>query len=357
MENYDIWNSIQSSGIHIDELQDRLNKLFPQFQFSMEEMLEQILSGDIIGALSGGLEAFLHGLAGQIQGMRNIFVYLLILGIVSALLVHFTEIFENRQISEIGFYIIYLLIITILMRCFQEVALTAANALENIITFIKIFVPTYLIAMGVSGSVISAYTSYHVMFLLIYAVEAFMQFFFLPLIYAYVFMGMLNGIWIEERLTVLMEFIQKCIRGGLRISFGVVTGLSVFQSLITPVIDSVKAGTVRKTMSMLPGIGNVADGVMELVIGSAVLIKNSIGVLVLILLIIVCAVPVIKIFIMAFVLKLSAGFMGLISDKKISGCTNKVAEGAFLLMKVVSCAVILFMIMIAVAAYTTNRGV
>ena len=58
-----------------------------------------------------------------------------------------------------------------------------------------------------------------------------------------------------------------------------VTGISLFQSLITPVVDSLKNSAVEKAVSVLPGIGNAADGVLELALGSAVVIRNSVGVL------------------------------------------------------------------------------
>lgn len=57
---------------------------------------------------------------------------------------------------------------------------------------------------------------------------------------------------------------------------GVVTGISLFQSLITPVVDSLKNSAVEKAVSVLPGIGNAADGVLELALGSAVVIRNSV---------------------------------------------------------------------------------
>lgn len=95
---------------------------------------------------------------------------------------------------------------------------------------------------------------------------------------------------------------------------------------------------------------------VDVVIGSAVVIKNSIGVVMLILLLAVCIVPLLKIFAIAMLLKLSATLLGIISDKRITACTDKVGNGSVLLFRTAGTALILFLITISVAAFTTNRG-
>ena len=82
----------------------------------------------------------------------------------------------------------------------------------------------------------------------------------LPLIYSYCLLTMINGIWVEEKLALLADLLEKLIGWILKASLGVVTGISLFQSLITPVVDSLKNSAVEKAVSVLPGIGNAADG-------------------------------------------------------------------------------------------------
>ena len=345
------WEQLQ-----MEDLQEKINGMFPEFGFSLSDMLDRIMKGDIIGALSDGLGSVISGMAAEVGSVRNVLLSLLMLGIISALLSHFTDVFENHQVADISFYLVYLLLIAVLFKCFWEVANTAEVAVDSIVTFIKVFIPTYFVAVGIAGNVLTAMTGYQLLLILIFIVEQVLVTIVMPLIYAYVMLSVINGIWVEERLGTLLEFMNKCIALILKSAVGVISGISLFQSLITPVIDSVKSGTVKKAVSMVPGIGNLADGMTEIMIGSAVLIKNSIGVVFLILLLVICVVPMIKIFLIAGCLKISAALMGIVSDKRIVGCTNKVGEGSFLLMRTTGTAMILFVILIAIAAYTTNRG-
>lgn len=108
----------------------------------------------------------------------------------------------------------------------------------------------------------------------------------------------------------MADLLEKLIGWILKASLGVVTGISLFQSLITPVVDSLKNSAVEKAVSVLPGIGNAADGVLELALGSAVVIRNSVGVLLLLLLVAGCAVPFITDFVHGRIYQMCHGIYG-----------------------------------------------
>lgn len=341
---------------NLGHLQQEMSTLFPQYSFHLGDLFKDILSGDILGTLSNALESVIRGLSTELVAMKEVLIWLLVLGVIAALISHFVEVFENHQIADIGFYFVYLLLITILLKCFQTAAFTAADTIDNIVSFIRLFIPTYFVAVGVSTGTTTATAYYMLLLLLIYVVEKVLQAVILPMIYSYVLLAVINGVWSEERLSLLIEFLEKAIRFILKASLGIVTGISIVQSMITPIIDSVKATAMQKTIAAIPGVGDAADGVMNVVIGSAVVIKNSIGVVMLILLLAVCAAPLARICLTACLLKLAAAFLGLISDKRITASTDKVGNGSNLLFRAAGTALMLFLITISIAAYTTNRG-
>lgn len=354
MENFEF--SALWEQYHMADLQGKIENMFPEYGFHLEDMLKRIFAGDLLGALSEGLGNVMQGMASELGSIRNVLLSLLVLGIISALLSHFTDIFENHQVADTSFYLVYLLLIAVLFRCFEEAAQTASGTIENLVTFIRVFIPTYFVAVGVAGGTVTAYAGYQMMLLLIFGVEQILKAVVLPLIYSYVMLAVINGIWTEERLGILLDFLHKCLSVILKTALGIVTGISLFQSMITPVIDSVKSETVQKAVSMVPGIGNIADSVVEMMVGSAVLIKNSIGIVFVILLLALCLTPLMKIFLITGCMKAGAALMGIVSDKRITNCTNKVGEGSFLLFKTAGTAMVLFVILIAIVAYTTNRG-
>lgn len=341
----------------MDEVTLYLEQMMPEYEFDAKELLQQIIQGNLWEALKMVGTGVKDRLLAELSGVRQIFASVLILGIISALFSNFSDVFKNHQISDVSFYFLYLILMAVLMKVFVTAADIAYETIANIVLFIKMFIPAYFMAVGAATGTATAVAYYQLMLLLTYGVEKILLVVLLPLIYSYVLLTLINGIWIEERLTLILDFLKKGIVFSLKVLLGAVTGLSLFQSMITPVIDSLKTSAVKKAVSAIPGIGNLAEGVTEMVIGSAVLIKNSIGIFMLLLLLAICFVPLIKILMIACMIKGSAAMIGMVSDKRITGCTDRVGDGSLLLLRTTFTAVALFIITIAVVAYTTGKGI
>jgi len=350
---------VELSGIWedygLDRLQQGMNSLFPERSLSLEHLLSKVMTGDIMDALSELLAGTASDFYGQIAGMRNVLVCLLVLGIVSSLVSHFVEIFDRHQVADISFYFMYLLFSAILLECFGQAAKTAGSTMENIIVFIQMMAPAYLLSVSVATGTATAGASCQVMLLVIYGVEHILLKWLFPLIYSHAMLSVINGIWAEEKLSLLIELLKKAVEWVLKAALGVVTGISIFQALITPVVDSAKSSALQKLISALPGVGNLSDGVAELVLGSALVIKNSIGVVMLLLLLALCAAPLLKIAVIAGILKCAAAFMGVISDKRITSCADKTGDAGFLLFRTAGTSMLLFLIAISVCTASVRR--
>lgn len=340
----------------LDKLEEGIEALFPKSGLSLEDLFAQVMSGDIFGAISSLFQGSVSNITAQFSGMRKVFVWLLVLGIVSSLMTHFVEIFNKRQVADMGFYFMYLLFTAVLLKCFAQAADTALQLLENCLLFVKLLVPAYLISVGISSGAVTAGASYQLMLFAVYGVEYILAAGLLPLIYSFVMLSVVNGIWVEEKLTFLIELLEKIIGWVLKGALGAVTGIGVFQTLITPVVDSARNSVLQKIISAIPGVGAAASGVADLVLGSAVVIRNSIGVVLLLLLILLCAVPLAKIAVIACLLKCAAAFMGIVSDKRITACADRTGDAGLLLLRTSGTGVLLFLISIAVTAMA-GRGV
>ena len=329
-----IWQ--QMEDLDLREIEEGFADLFPDYSLDMNRLFSQILEGRVTEAfstLAGGVK---EGIRNEISGMKEIIICILVIGVVSSLFSNFSDIFAGGQISQVGFYFLYLFLMAVLTRAFVSVSATAVETIENIVLFVKLFIPTWIMAVGASAGSATAVFYYQMLLLGAYFIESFLLAVLVPFVYSYVILALLNGIWAEERLTLLLDFVKKAIVTALKVVMGMITGFSMVQAVI------------------LPGVGGVAEGITELVIGSAVLIKNSLGVLMLVLLLAACAMPLVRILTVAWLVKLGAAVTGIISDKRISGCADRVGEGCFLLLRCVFTSAAFFVIIIGVVAYTVK---
>ncbi len=333
-------------------INEGMDRLFPGFKLDGTALLKMVMEGRSGEAFRQLLAQIGDSLTGELGGIRQILIYILVLGVVSALFAEFSDLFAGEQIAQAGFYFLYLFLMVVLTKVFLFVSEVASGAVENIVLFIQLFIPTYTIAVGAAQGTAAAAYYYQLMLLLAYLVESFLNKVLIPLIYSYVMLALLNGLWPEEKLSLLLDFIAKGVGFALKGSLGTVTGLSFVQAVIVPVASGLRISAMRKAISAIPGIGGVAEGMTELMLGSAVLIKNSMGVLLLVLIAGACILPLLKILVVTGVVKLGAAVTGIVSDKRISACTDRVGEGCFLLLRCVFTAVALFVIVIAVISYT-----
>lgn len=330
-----------------------LDSFFPGYRIDVDQILALIMEGRIWEAGKDFFSQMAGNISGEIAGLRSLLIAVLLLGIVSAVFTSFSDIFAGQQLSQVGFYFTYLLLMAILTRAFLDIADVAVVTMQNIILFVKMLIPTYFMAVGTAVGITTAVAGYQIILVVAYCVQSFLISVLLPFIYCYVILAMINGIWTEERLALLLDLIKKAIAVILKTALGMVAGISFIQSIITPAIDSLRASAVKKMVSVIPGIGNLAEGVTEMVVGSAVLLKNSLGILCLILLVGVCVAPLIKIILIAGMMKLSAALAAVISDKRIMHCTDRIGDAGLLLFKMVFVTVALFFILIAFAAHTS----
>lgn len=341
-----LWDRL--TDYDLQEVQEELDTMLPEFSVNLEESLTLIVQGKILQAVGAFGSSIKDAIFRETVGMKQLFVSILVIGLISALFSNFSDIFSGKQISQVGFYFMYLFLMAVLTKAFSKIAEVAAGAMENVLLFVKLFVPTFFMAIGASVGSTTAVFYYQMLLIIACLVESFLLHGILPLIYSYVILALLNGIWAEERLSLLLDLLKKGILFAQKLIMGVMTGLGLVQAVIVPALDGLKLSTFKKAVSAIPGIGNAAEGVAELVLGASVLIKNGLGILFLVVLLLLCVLPLLKILVIAVFIKAGAALTGIVSDKRISGCADRVGEGCFLLLGCLFTAIAMFIIMIGI---------
>lgn len=310
---------------------------------------EEIDKGEIV-------KNFLAMVFEEVLAFRYEMLQIILLCVVFSILYNFTNIFENPAVTEISFYMVYMLLLVLLLKSFFVLKNVVLVVLEDMLVFLKLLVPTFSLSMVFSGQMTIGTAFYELTFLVIYAIEWLMNTLVVPAIQIYVVVEMMNYLTEEEMLSKLTELIKEGIEWLLKLVFTIVVGINVVQNLLTPVIDSFKSTLISRTAGMIPGLGTSINAVTEIMVGSGIVIKNGVGVAAILILLVLCAGPVIKVWIMTFLYRMIAAVMQPIADKRMLGCISGAGEGGRLLGKVTVTTVVMFLVTIAmVTAATTFR--
>ena len=302
-------------------------------------MLWQLISGQFTYAFSVSRENLIH---------------ILIIAVIAAVFHNFSTVFKSRQICEISFYILYLLLIALCLRSFQMVIDWVSAGIENLTGFMTVFCPVYFLAVSIAKGSVTAVAFYNLMLFFIYVIELVIVYFLLPVIHIYIMVKVLDFLSSQEYLSKFAELIEVAVSWLLKTLVACVVGLNVMQGMISPAIDTVKRSAVTRTAEAIPGVGDAVGGVAEVVLGTAVLVKNGIGTVGMVVCLALCIVPLVQMGAVALMYKLAAAVIQPVSDKRIVGCVECVGEGCRLLMRVVFTTGLLFLLTIVVVSFVTS---
>ena len=345
------------SEMDLSEWEFMLQDNIPQFEISVFDMVKEVYEGNGKGIILTIWDKVKEVLAVQLTDVKKIFITIVIIILISALFSTFKDTFQNAQIAEIAFYINYLFLVILIMNLFGNILEIGEKALRDIEAFMRIFFPTFFLIVGNTYGVGSGLAYYQIAGGTIYLVEWCLVSVILPAVSAYMLFVFMNGIWEEEKLTLLLELFKKGIGFVLKILLGALTGAGMVQSMIIPVMDRIKGETAIKVIEAIPGVGEAAEGTLRIWLGSAVLIKNSIGIVGCVLLFLLCMIPIAKMVVLGCLLKITAAMLGIVGEKKMIACTNQAGDGVFMILQTVGCGMLFFLVLIAVTIYTTGGGV
>lgn len=331
-----------------------MEDLFPQERMRFADAVRQIMLGNTDVGRDAIKEMLQERILGAWEVNRKSILYLILLAIASAVFIGFSDIFQTRQVSQISFYMIYLLVMGICLASFQAASEWMANGVHTLTGFMKVLYPVYFAAVTVAKGSISSLAFYHLAIILIVVIEELLLHLIVPGIHMYVIIRVMNSLQSEDYLSKFAELLDTAIGWGLKTLMGGMIGLNVIQGMLGPAIDTVKRSAVTRGMEMVPGVGDLLGGTAEVALGTAVLIKNSIGIVGMFLCLVLCLAPLLQLAVITLGYKLAAALVQPVSDKRIIECISGVGEGCKMLMNCIFVTGILFLVTIAIVSYTTG---
>lgn len=310
------------------------------------QLLGQGLSGFDYSRIAGWIK---DALFYEINQNRILLVEAVLLAASFSILKNFAGAFASSYISDLCFLLVYCVMAVMLMKSFHPLQEIASKALTDSVDFMKILIPTFCITMVFSAGANSSAGFYQTAFFVIYLIQWLFLNLLIPIIHIYVLLELLNHFFEDEKLANLTELLKGAVVWAMKIAGMAVLGLNVVQGLLNPAKDRLLNGTVGKAASMIPGVGNVINGMTELLLGSGIAIKNCVGAAALLILAFISLLPMVKIICMSACYKLAAAAAEPVTDKRIAGCLKGMAEGAVLYVKLMSCCMVLFFLTVALA--------
>lgn len=327
--------------LDLSRVQRMLDQMLGEESFSMKDMLDGLIKGEKVLSEDTVQEMVHSFLFSGLEKEKSLLIKILLLILLSAVLANFADVFESGQIGDICFYIVYLLLFILLMDSFSSVTRSVQQTITWMAEFMRGLAPAYFLTISIAAGSSTAAVFYEGVLILTWLIQEVILNLLFPGACLYVLISLINNLSKGEMLGKMAELLDTAVSWGLKTLLGMVVGLQVVRGLIAPVMDTLKRSALGKAAGALPGVGNAVNMVTELVLTSAVLVRNCLGVVILFAFVAAGAGPVIHYGILSLLYRFLAAIAQPVSEKRIVDSLATMGEGCALLLRILFTAEIL----------------
>lgn len=339
--------------LNLDALEQALAQEEIETVMPISEMLKRQVKGDSKSVLSAFVATITNVFAGELSKNKSLLLELVGIVLIGSIFVNLSNSFAGGFISENGFYITYMLMTSLLLTSFSMAFSITMAALEKVLVAVRLLVPAFLLVLQFVGHSVAAGGTYNLVLVGIWLIQGVIIRFVMPLIEFYVIVALVNNLQKEDSFSKLCELVQSLIKWILKTIIVVVVGLNVIKGLLEPQMDAIGKTAVKRVLTSIPG--SVVSVLAGTYLACGMIIKNSIGIAGILILTGICMLPIIQLFLILLTVRITTALIQPMGDKRYVDGISSLSVGIGMLMQALACALVLFVITIAIMAGATNQ--
>ena len=340
----DIIQSQQASlniGSFISQANKYTEEVFPDLDAG--QLLASAIKGDIDNnqIFQKILSLFGHETLDAIKILGMILAII----VISSILKTVSDNLENKNISQMTYYVQYILIVTLMLSNFSDIIESTRNTIQDMIGFMNTLVPLLVTLMISTGSIISANIIQPVILFCISFIGNIISSVIIPLLLVSTVLGIVSNISDKIQIGKLAKTFKTSIVWILGVGLTAFVGILSLEGTLGSSIDGITAKTAKAAVSsLIPVVGKILGDSIDTILGSAVLLKNAVGFVGIIVVISICAMPILKLTVLSITYSIAAALCEPIADSKIVKLLDQFGDTFKMLLAILFVIAALFLI-------------
>lgn len=323
------------------------------YHISFKELVQDMMNSND-GKIS--FQKYLNKISNMLKANKKAVMEIFLIGILSAILRTYTSGIGNKQVSDTAQMILSVTLVTILAAVFAGAVKTATDVLEGMIRFYQSICPVFFPAVMVAGGSVAAGAYYQIVVMMIGVVNMVFKNILIQVNNIYLLLGIADSVTEEEHYSKACELAQGAIKYISKTVLVIFLGLNGLKGMVAPFLDSEKKSILTRTLSLIPGVGNTAITVSKTMLGAGTIVKNSIGAAAMLVIVIISALPLMKLVVLAVLYKTLAAVLEPIAGKGIVNGVNICSRAVGNLIQILIVTIALLIMTIGIICMTTNVG-
>ncbi len=321
--------------------------------------LKDLLSEAIQGKIDNKTiyKKVLKLLGGEVTSSLKILISILVIIVIHGILKSITDNLENNNISQIIYFVQYILIVTLIMSNFTDIINLVKNTANDLVGFVNSLVPLLLTLMIYTGSITTSSIIEPIIIFSINIIGNIINDILVPTMLIVVIFSVISKISERVQIEKLSKFLKSGIIWFLGVALTVFVGVVSLEGTLSSSVDGITAKTAKAAVStMIPVVGKVLGDVVDSVLGCGVILKNAVGIVGIIIVIGICIMPIIKIATLSIIYSLASAIIQPIADSKISKLLEEMS-GVFKVLLAILCSLsVMLIIGITLVIKISNSG-
>lgn len=324
----------------------------------IKKLIEDILSGEYKGGFLDTFNMVINMLGVSIKGFIPLLVTLVAIAIIFSIVNGLTSGFMSKSTTEIIHFVCYSAMIVLLMTEVTFLITDSVKAIKNMAEFMQVIFPIMLTLVTALGGVATTATYSPMMTILAVGVSKVISSIVLPCFIATMALSIVGFISKDIKLDKLTNFFKSSGEIIIGVVFGLFTTFVTTNGISGAIADNLSIKSAKFAIaSYVPILGGYLSDGLDLAVASVMLVKNAIGVGGVIFMLSIVLAPVLKILIFSLGLKLVAGIIEPIGNKRMSEITYAISKNLTLLIVAMLGMAFMFFIMMILILLTCNAGV
>jgi len=351
---------IISSQKNILGISDFLNSAKNYTKTSFPDMnYEELFNKSLTGKLD---TKFLLGNIGNIVGNEIRSAIYLMINVILIVIIHsiFKSIIEglgNSSASKVAYFIQYLLIVTVVINSFVSVMAITRDTIQNIIDFMNLLIPLMITLMLTTGNITSSSIAQPVLLFMTNFIGNIVNVLVIPFLLVGITLGIVSNFSDKIQIDKLSSFFKSSVVWFLGIILTIFTCVLSIEGTLSSTVDGITAKTAKAAVTnFIPVIGKILGDTAETVIGCGNILKNSVGIIGVIIIIGIVIVPILKLAILWISFYLTSAVCEVVADEKIVKLIYQISESYKILLAILFSISVMFIIGITLVIKMTNSS-
>lgn len=317
--------------------------------FDIGELLKRIAGGEIPLKSTEIIKECGMCLFGEIIKVIKSMLFVVVVSILSAYLNNISLSFGKDTVGKMSHYVCFIAVAGIAANVFFDVQNYVFDAIENLSLFMKCIVPMMYASLIASGATISAAALEPFLLGIIEIAVTMIKSVFFPLTMISSALGVVNSLSWEVKTSGLISLLNKSVKYGLSVLLTIFVAFAGIKSIAASGADGLTIKLTKFASSnLIPVVGGILSDSVETVMKCSMVIKNSLGILGVIVIFFIAIVPILKIAASLIVFRLTAAVCEPIGAKSVVECITSMASGISMAFSYLAAVEIMFIIILTI---------